>query len=562
MDSFETSFTSAKQKKKKQKRVRNIFLICAGVLLAAAATFVVLTIGKQDGSGTSTLSYRASAVSSGEISTVVSGSGTLSALESQSVTTAAQSTITSINFAPGDAISAGDVVMTLSSPELESQLSDLKDELSDTRSSLATTRQLLTNLKITAAKGGIVKDVRATEGSIVDNMDYLCLIATDGKMQVTIPLTDGVGLYDAVTVAIGDDEQNGYVTKIEDGIATVAFTDNYYAVGTSASVRSASGETLGTGSVGVNEFVEVTAASGKIATVSVQENKRVSKGSTVFVLAAGAPTSTYTALKETEAELLEKIADLEDQLAIKADTDCALTSLSVETGDTVAAGTTICTLTGSDGFTISLSIDELDIATVALGQNATVTLDALDGEFAGTVTNISYAGSGSYITSFTATITTEPIQGAYPGMSASAEIITDTSGETLIVSVSAVQYDGDTAYLYLADDTAQLGTSLSASELDLDQLTKLSVTTGMSDGSYIAVSGDGLAAGDIIWVPERRSTATYSADDTTTTTFTFGGQSGMMGDQSGSFQPPSDFSGGNFQPPSDMGGNFQPPSGN
>ncbi|MEZ4509010.1 MAG: hypothetical protein R2881_04995 [Eubacteriales bacterium] len=135
-------------------------------------------------------------------------------------------------------------------------------------------------------------------------------------------------------------------------------------------------------------------------------------------------------------------------------------------------------------------------------------------------------------------------------MSASAEIITATSGETLIVSVSAVQYDGDTAYLYLADDTTQSGTSLAESELDLDQLARLTVTTGMSDGSYIAVAGDGLASGDIIWVPERKSTATYSADDSTTTTFSFGAQSGMMGDQSGNFQPPSDMGGGNFQPPS------------
>jgi HlyD family secretion protein len=550
MDSSDTSFTSAKQKKKKQKRVRSIILICAGVALAAAAAFVVIRVGRQDGSGTSTLTYRANAVSSGEISTVVSGSGTLSALKSQTVTTTAQSTILSINFAPGDAVKAGDVVMILSSPDLESQLSDLKDELSDTRSSLSTTRQLLTNLKITATKGGIVKDIQAVVGSIVDDMDYLCLIATDGKMQVAIPATAGIGPYDAVTVAVGEDNQSGYVTKIEYGFATVVFTDDYYAVGTSASVLGASGETLGTGVIGVNEFVEVSAASGKIASVAVKDNQRVSKGSTVFTLAAGAPTAAYTALKETEADLLDQIADIENQLTIKADTDCTLTSLSVEAGDTVSAGTAACTLTGSGGFSLSLSIDELDIATVALGQTATITLDALDGEFSGTVTNISYAGSGSYITSYTATITTEPIEGAYPGMSASAEIVTDTSGETLIVSVSAVQYDGDTAYLYLADDTTQKGASLSESELDLDKLTKITVTTGMSDGSYIAVTGDGLADGAVIWVPERQSTATYSASDTTATTFSFGGQSGMMGGQSGSFQPPSDMGGGNFQPPS------------
>ena len=178
-------------------------------------------------------------------------------------------------------------------------------------------------------------------------------------------------------------------------------------------------------------------------------------------------------------------------------------------------------MTGTGGFTIALSIDELDIASVKLGQNATVTLDALTGEFTGTVTNISYSGSGSYVTSYTATITTEPMEGAYPGMSASAEIITETSGETLIVPVSAVQYEGDSAFVYLAGDGVQAGENRAEGQIDLDSLTKLTVTTGMSDGSYIVVTAEGLAAGDVIWSPERTSTATYSADDTTTTS-TFG----------------------------------------
>ncbi len=555
MESFDTSFKAAKQKKKKQKRTRNIIIICAAAVLLAVGAIVAINLAKKDGESTSTLSYNAVAVSSGEINTTISGSGTISALDSQTVTTTAESTVTAVNFAPGDAVKAGDVVMTMTSSDIEDQLSDLQSDLSDTRASLATAKQLLTNLKVTATKGGIVKDIQAQVGSIVDDMQYLCLIATDGKMQVSIPSADGMEQYDAVTVQIEDDEQDGYITKLADGVATVVFTDDYYPVGTSATVVSEDGATLGTAEITVNEYVEVTAASGKIAAIAVKDDQKISKGSTVFTLAEGAPTSAYTTLKNTEAELLTEIADLEGQLTVKADTDCTLTALSVEAGDTVSSGTTVCTLTGTGGFTIDLSIDELDIASVKLGQSATITLDAIDGEYTGTVTNISYSGSGSYVTSYTATITTEPIEGAYPGMSASAEIITETSGESLIVSVSAVQYDGDTAFLYLADEGTTAGTSLAQNAIDLDKLTKVTVTTGMSDGSYIAITADSLAAGDVIWVPQRTSTATYTEDDTTTTTtFGFGGQSGMMpsGDSS-SFQPPSGMGGNSGGGP--MGGN-------
>ena len=559
MESFDTSFTAAKQKKKKQKRTRNIILICAAAVLCAVGTIVVVNLTKNSSDGTSTLSYRATAVSSGEISATVSGSGTLSAAQSQSVTTTAEATVTAVNFAPGDAIKAGDVVMTMRSTDVESQLSDLKDQLSDTRASLASAKQLLTNLKVTAGKGGIVKDIQAKEGSIVDDMEYLCRIATDGKMSVLLPATDAMVQYDAVSVVIGEDTQKGYITKIESGMATVVFTDNYYSVGTSAKVLSQSGTTLGTGTIDVNEFVDVTANSGKIAAINVTDNQKISKGSTVFTLAEGAPTATYTTLKNTEAELLTQITDLEGLLSVKAKTDCTLTALSVKAGDTVASGTSVCTLTGTSGFTIALSIDELDIASVKLGQNATVTLDALTGEFTGTVTNISYSGSGSYVTSYTATITTEPIEGAYPGMSASAEIITETSGETLIVPVAAVQYEGDSAFVYLSGDGVQAGENRAEGQIDLNSLTKLTVTTGMSDGSYIAITAEGLSAGDIVWVPERTSKATYSEDDTSTTTgFSFTGQGGMAvpGGDSGSFQPPSGM-GGN----SGYGGNSGGPMG-
>ncbi len=558
MESFDTSFTAAKQKKKKQKRARNIILICVAAVIVVAGAIIALNLLKADNGATSRLSYRASAVSSGEISSTISGSGTLAALQTQSVTTAAEATVTSVNFAPGDAVKAGDVVMTMTSAEVESDLSDLKDQLSDTRASLATAKQLLTNLKVTAPKSGIIKDIQAQIGSIADDMEYLCLIATDGKMQLVIPAAEGMERYDAVTVTIGEDEQEGYITKIEDGQATVVFTDDYYPIGTAATVVSESGNTLGSGEITVNEYVEVTAASGKIATVAVSDNQKVSKGTTVFTLAEGAPTSTYTALKATEADLLEQIADLEAQLTVKADADSTLTALSVAAGDTVAAGTSVCTLTGTGGFTISLSIDELDIASVKLGQSATITLDALEGEFTGTVTNISYSGSGSYVTSYTATITTEPIEGAYPGMSVSAEITVETSGETLIVSVSAVQYDGDEAYVYLADADTQAGSTADADSLDLDKLTKLTVTTGMSDGSYIAITAESLAAGDVIWVPERTSTATYTESEDTVTTFSFGG--GMSSGQSGDFQMPSGGmsggqSGGGMSGGGPMGGN-------
>ena len=76
----------------------------------------------------------------------------------------------------------------------------------------------------------------------------------------------------------------------------------------------------------------------------------------------------------------------------------------------------------------------------------------------------------------------------------------------------------------------------------------------MSDGNYIAVTGEGLAEGDKIWVPQVTTSAVYTEDDTTTTTFSgMGGMGGMPGDMSGGF--PSGNMGGGF-PSGNMGGSM------
>lgn len=233
-----------------------------------------------------------------------------------------------------------------------------------------------------------------------------------------------------------------------------------------------------------------------------------------------------------------------------------MTSVSVEKGDKLSEGDALCALSSTDGYALSLAIDELDITSIQHGQAATVTLDALEGTFAGTVENISYSGSGNYVTSYTVTIVTEPIEGAYPGMSASAEVVIESSGDSLLVPVGAVQYSGRgdsrQAYLYLAAEGAADGDTQLAENIDLDSLEKQIVETGMSDGSYIVVTGEGLAAGTVIWQQQLTTTATYESSSSTTASF------GMNGMQSGM---PSGFPGGMGGFPGGMNGSSGYPGG-
>lgn len=512
------------QKKKQRKKRRNS-LIVLGVVMLVVVTAIVLMLRalNAQAASMSMLTYNAESIREGEVTSAISGSGTLTATQSDTIVSAAAVRVESVKFSPGDAVKAGELIMTLSSEELEKQLDALYDELDNLQSAIAGTTRELTNLNVTATKKGVVKDVQAGTRDVAEELDYLCLIATDGKMKLAIDAPAGMKQYDTVYVSVdGAAAALGSVTDIQKGKATVVFEDDGYAVGAAAEALDEGGRLLGSGRITVNDHVAIRASAGRIASIEAAlENKTVSKGAVLFTLVDGAPTESYKTRKQQERSLLERIEELEKQLTITADYDCILAYLPVEAGDELGAAATLCTLSGTGGYSMSLSIDELDIASVKLGQDVSVTLDALDGVFTGKVTNISYAGSGSYVTSYTVTVTTDAIEGALPGMSASVEIVTETSGMSLIVSAGALQYEGDKAFVYRCADGVSPGTVLGEAELDLDSLEKAYVETGMSNGSYVVISGEGLSASDLIWVPNRTTLSTYNPN--ATTNFGFGG---------------------------------------
>lgn len=551
------------QKSRKRRIIGWIALAVAVIGLSVGGWLFYRYLAQQEQKATLT-TYQAVAVRTGEVKSVISGSGTLTANRSASFTAPGDYTrVETVNYQTGDTVAAGEVVMTLSCLEVEEQIETLEAELDDVLDELATVDQTLSKLTVTAPKKGVVKHIQAEEGTVVDDVDYLCLLSTDGKMKVVIEKPDGMKKYDNVTVVLEDGtEVAGLVTEFSsDGDqATITITDNSYTYGAAVTVVDESGAKIGEGTLDVNEYVKVNATSGRVAAVSCVLNKTYSKGSTLFKLADGAPTSEYLDYKKQRKDLEEQIQNLKEGLIITAEWDCMLTSLSVEKGDKLSEGEELCSLSSTDGYEMSLAIDELDIGSIRHGQAATVTLDAVEGTFAGTVQNISYSGSGNYVTSYTVSIVTEPIAGAYPGMSASAEVVIESSGESLLAPVGALQYEGRgdnrRTFVYVAADGTEAGASKTADAIDLDSLATIDVETGMSDGSYIVVTGEGLTEGTLIWQSTLTTTAVYnSSSSSTTTSSSFGGMGGMGGMPSGNFgggMPSGNFGG---MPGGNYGGN-------
>ena len=160
--------------------------------------------------------------------------------------------------------------------------------------------------------------------------------------------------------------------------------------------------------------------------------------------------------------------------------------------------------------TVSISVDETDVLSLAVGQEVSVTVESIgDDTYTGTVTEIDTSATSSFggVTTYTATITLDRADKMLAGMTASASIVIEGVDNALLLPDDAVRKTSSSAYVY---------TSYDESTGELDGMTE--VTVGLSNGSYVEIL-EGLKEGDTVYYTE--------SQDNGLGNFNFGG--GMPG---------------------------------
>ncbi len=153
--------------------------------------------------------------------------------------------------------------------------------------------------------------------------------------------------------------------------------------------------------------------------------------------------------------------------------------------DYIMEETELCTLTPYDTAEISLTVDELDISRLSIGQPVTVTLDALPGQsFDGSITLIDPNGSSAGgDTKYTVTVSIARTQDMLEGMNASVTVELACHDELLLIPAAALYEDAGGTYVYTGTDK------------NGEPSGPVAVTTGLSDGTNVEITG-GLSDGD------------------------------------------------------------------
>lgn len=152
---------------------------------------------------------------------------------------------------------------------------------------------------------------------------------------------------------------------------------------------------------------------------------------------------------------------------------------------------TIASVTAQEQVTIQITVDELDIAQIYMGQSVQITVDALSGEnFTGTVMDISNSGTNEGGNSkFTVDIVVTKTENMLPGMTAYISIALNTIESATCIPVAALIETGVETIVYTGYD-----------EETEEFFGTMKVTTGISDGEFVQILS-GITEGQTVYYP-------------------------------------------------------------
>lgn len=523
--------TLGKNKKKKRRRiirtVVSIVLILAIVLIAGVTILQRRVRQEFAMRDVEVLSYE---VTTGTISTVVSGSGTLQNVDTETVNLPAGVELTEILVSYGDSVEAGDLIATADMGTVRSAMAELQTAIEDLDEQIHDAEGDKVSSYIKAGVSGRVKILYGEKDTdVADAMvqhGAVAVLSLDGFMAADIE-TDALSVGDAVTAIRADGSQiSGIVEFAAGGKATVLVTDNGPMYGEEISLQAEDGSILGSGKLYIHNPLSVTGYAGTVSRVNVKENQKVLASSTLFTLTNTQTSANYDTLlrqrQEAEESLLELLI-IQRSGGITAPISGSIYSVGDLTAEEL---TEVAVISPDMSMAVTVTVDEADILSLTVGQTADVTVSSVSEDtLSGTVTEIDRTGaSGSY----TAVITLDKIMGMLPGMTASVDVRIEGVDDAVIIPLDALHRTSTGAYVYTSydEETQQYGG-------------RTDVVTGLSNNNYVEIKS-GLNIGDTVYYTEAQ---------------TFGNMFGNRGNMGG--RPGSDFGGGEMP---DFGGGQMPGS--
>lgn len=480
-------------------------------------------------------------ITRGNLSKTVTGTGTLSISQTENVSLDCGVTVTETLVEEGDTVTAGQALLSVDTSALQTAIDTLQDELDSTVSELATlSDSYSTTTYVKMPMDGRVKEVYIEKGQYLQDVmaekGCIALLSLDGLMTAEISAPEGMSVNDTVKVTAGRSYTDGTVADITDGVATITFSDAYGSEGGEVTITYKE-EEIGTATCHIHMPYQLTASEqGYIQAVYLETDVKKWQNNRVCYLTNVPTSGTYEALLTTQQEQLAQLNEMKALLAagvITAPEDGIVSSIVSPSAVEAEAHSTLASLYVGDQKEMVVSVDELDIINVQVGQNADIAMDALtDKTYSAVVSKVSQIGTpNGGVTVYNVTLTIDGDENLKFGMNGTATIRIEEVNDVLLVPLTALNTSRGESYVWLQSDDA------SGDEPGV----RTTVETGLSDENYAQVLS-GLDEGDVVLITREASS---SSTDSRDGGFDFGGMSFDMGSMpSGGDMPSGGFPGG------------------
>ncbi len=475
---------------------KRIIILGAVVLIIALLCFFLFGRGKKNTEAET--SYVETQAYIGNITESIEQSGVVEPYERYEITSLVRGEIISSPFEEGDFVNEGDTVYQIDDEDVQLTMEKAQNSIEKAQMSLDEINDDIEKLNIYATASGKLTDFSLelddnVNGGIIGKIINNETLTVDIPFSVSdfekISVGDGVTITSAlymtslpgkVTHKYYANAGNGTDGSVLKNIEIELQNPGALAENTTfaATVHTSSGNvnSAGSGTIGSGTVTDLKAeVSGTVTQVAVKNGDYVTKGQLIARLSNPSLVNSQksSALNLRDSQLsMESNQKTLDNYNITAPISGTIITKNSKAGDNIDSSnsqTVMMVIADMSKMKFTISVDELDISDIHLGQTAIVDADALPSEvFEATVTTIASEGvsSGDGVTTYDIELTIDEPGNLKSGMNVNANILINEAYDVVVIPEDALMSVRGTSATVLVktDGTSDKSDSPSSAE--------------------------------------------------------------------------------------------------
>ena len=500
--------------KKRRKWIKRVLVIAA----VLALLFWIVVRPMLGGTAAVSGAYQTAQVQRQDLTVSVSGSGTVTPIESYQVSALVTGEILESPFEDGDQVEKDQLLYRIDPGSAQTALQQAQLSVQQAQMNYDT---LASSLQVKAIGGGVVQTLHVQEGDLVSAGTAIADITDTSTMTLTVPFQAG----DAAHISAGQTAQvtlSGTLETLSGTVESVASADQVGSGGalvrqvkirltnpgaltdaTTATARVGNYACAAGGTLSPQLRQTITAAaSGEITSLNVSVGSRVSAGTVLAAIGGESAENSLAdaALAVQNAQLsLQSAQEALDSYTITSPISGTVIEKNLKAGDQLNGGDSgaMAVIYDLSQLELQMDVSELDIGQIQPGQTVEITAEALPGQtFTGVVEKVSVNGTTTDgFTTYPVTILLSEYGDLNPGMNVSAHIIVERAENALCVPAEAVNSDG-TVLVAGEGAFAEDGVTIA----DPSKIESRPVTLGRGNQDFVEITS-GLEEGETVLLP-------------------------------------------------------------